>query len=100
MKKVTAVIAFVAIAMVSGSIVSVYAMNKSSVEINDAPQVEIVDTVQAGNEKTVQAEIMSAVQTDEVTFTCRVAGCTQTGEHSHGGNSGDHHHSGHGGGHH
>lgn len=100
MKKVIAVIAFVAIAMVSGSIVSVYAMNKSSVEINDAPQMEIVDTIQAGNENTVQTEITSAVQVDEMTFSCGVAGCTQMGDHSHGGSSGGHHQSGHGGGHH
>lgn len=115
-KKVIAAIAFVAIAMVSGGIVSIYGMNKSSVDVKGAAQVEIVDMVQTENRKTAQAEIKSAVQADKVTFSCGVPGCTQTqehqhglcgidgcaqtGEHSHGGNSGGHHQFGHGGGHH
>lgn len=100
MKKVIAVIAFVAIAMISGGIVSIYAMDKNPVEIKGAEQAEIEDTLQAENEKTMQTEIDSMVQTDEVMYVCGVLGCTQTGEHSHGENSGGHHQSGHGGGHH
>ena len=80
-KKVISAIAFVAIAMVSGGIVSIYGMNKSSVDVKGASQVE---TVQTENEKTAQAEIKSPVQADKVTFSCEVSGCTQTEAHQHG----------------
>lgn len=114
-KKVISVIAFVAIAILSGGIVSIY-VNKGSVDVKGAAPVEIADTEQAENEKTAQAGIESTVQADKVTFSCGVSGCTQTeahrhglcgidgctqtGEHSHGESSGGHHQSGHGGGHH
>lgn len=75
-KKILSVIAFVAIAMVSGGMVSIYEMNKGSVDVKGAAQVETVDTVQAENEKLVRA--------DKVTFSCDVSGCTQTEEHQHG----------------
>ena len=115
-KKILSAIAFVAIAMVTGGIVSIYAMNKGSVDAKAAEQMKIMDTAQAENEETVRAEVASVVQADEITFSCGVPGCTETevhqhglcgivgctqiGEHSHGGNGGGHHQSGHGGGHH
>lgn len=115
-KKVLLVIAFVAIAMVSGGIVSIYKMNKGSVEVKGAVQAENVDAVQAENKKTAQVEIKSTVQADKLTFSCGVSGCTHTeahqhglcgidgctqiGEHSHGGNGGGHNRYGHGGVHH
>lgn len=83
MKKIISAIAFVMIAVVSGSIFSIYGMNKSSVEVKDTPQAGINNTVQV----------------DEKTFSCEVPGCTQIGEHSHGGN-GEHHQSKHRSGHH
>ena len=99
-KKVLLVIAFVVIAMISGGIVSIYAMNKSSVEGKGSAQAEIIDKVQPENKKTTQAEIKSEVQEDKMAFSCGISGCTQTEEHSHGGNGESHHRSGHGGGHH
>lgn len=107
-KKVISAILFVAIAMASGSLVSMYGMNKSSVDVKGAAQMEIVDTAQTENEKTVQEDkvtfscgIPGCTQTDEHQHgLCGINGCTQTGEHSHGENSGGHHRSGHGGGHH
>ena len=76
-KKVLLAIAFVAIAMVSGAMVSIYGMNKSSANVKGAEQMEIVNTVQVENEKTTQEEIKSVVQADKVTFSCGVLGCTQ-----------------------
>ena len=115
-KKVLLVIAFVVIAMVLGGIVSIYEMNKGSVEAKGSAQAEIIDKVQPDNRKTSQAEIKSEVQADKMAFSCGISGCTQTevhhhglcgidgctqiGEHSHGGNGVGHHQSGHGGGHH
>ena len=115
-KKIISAIAFVAIAMVTGGMVSVYEMNKGSVEVKGTAQVETVDTVQAENMKLAEAEDKGAVQVDKVTFSCGVPGCTQTeehqhglcgidgctqvGEHSHGESRGNHHQSGHGKGHH
>lgn len=84
MKKVIAVIAVMAIAIVSGGVGLFYGMSKGSAEAKDA----------------VQAKVVGTVQTDKSSFSCGVEGCTQTGEHSHGGNGGGHHGSGHGGGHH
>ncbi|MCM1256827.1 MAG: hypothetical protein NC307_03130 [Roseburia sp.] len=110
-KKVISAIAFVAIAMVSGGLVSIYGMNKSSENVKDVAQVEIVDTVQTKNDRTAQAEIKNRVQADKVTFSCGVSGCTltethqhglcgidgctQIGEHCHGENSSGYHQSGH-----
>lgn len=87
-RNVLLAIAFVAIAMVSGGIVSIYEMNKDSVEAKGAAQAEIVDTVQPTvqpeNEETAQAEIQSAIQVDKIKFSCGVSGCTQTEVHQHG----------------
>ncbi|MBD5134342.1 MAG: hypothetical protein HDT39_00055 [Lachnospiraceae bacterium] len=84
-KKVLLVIAFVVIAMVSGGIVSIYAMNKSSVEGKGSAQAEIIDKVQPENKKTTQAEIKSEVQEDKMAFSCGISGCTQTEVHVHNG---------------
>lgn len=75
-KKVISTIAFVAIAMVSGGIVSMYEMNKNSLDVKGAAQAETVDVVQTEDEGTTQA--------DKVTFSCGVSGCTQTEVHQHG----------------
>ncbi len=82
-KKILLAIAFVAIATVSGGIVSVYGMNKGSVEVKGAPQAEIVETVQPENEKMAQAETKGAVQTEKMTFSCGVSGCTEVESHTH-----------------
>lgn len=74
-KKVISAIVFVVVAMVSGGIVS-YEMNKSSVDVKGAAQVETVDMVQTEGESTAQE--------DKVTFSCGVPGCTQTEVHQHG----------------
>lgn len=83
-KKVISAIVFVAIAMVSGGIVSIYEMNKHSEEVKGATQMEVADTAQPENEKTEQAEIKGAVQSDKMTFSCGVSGCTRTEVHQHG----------------
>ncbi len=75
-KKVISAVAFVAIAMVSGGIVSMYEMNKKSVDVKGAAQVQTVDMVQTEDERTTQA--------DKVMFSCEVSGCTQTEAHQHG----------------
>ena len=84
-KKLISGIAFVAIAMVTGGMVSLYEMNKGSVEVKGGTaQVEAVDTVQAESVEMTQTEVKSAVQADKVVFSCGVSGCTQTEEHQHG----------------
>lgn len=83
-KKILLVITFVVITMVSGAMVSIYEMNKGSVEVKGAAQAEIVDMAQPENEKTTQADIKSAVQTDKMMFSCGVSGCTRTEVHQHG----------------
>lgn len=60
-KNVLLAIAFVAVAMVSGGIVSIYGMDKASAEAKGTAQAEVH---QHG--------------------LCGIDGCTQTGEHSHG----------------
>ncbi len=83
-KKVLLAIAFVAIAMASGGIVSILGMNKGLVEAKGASQAEIVETAQPGNEEMAQAEVTDEVQAEKVTFSCEVPGCTQTEAHQHG----------------
>lgn len=83
-KKILLAIAFVAIAMVSGGIVSVYEINKGSMEVKGAPQAEIVETVQPENKKMAQAATKDAAQAEKMTFSCGVSGCTQTEAHQHG----------------
>lgn len=83
-KKILSAIAFVAIAMATGGIVSIYDINKNSMDAKGAAQVEIVDTVQEEYEKTAQAQAQNAVQADKITFSCGVPGCTQTEAHQHG----------------
>ena len=83
-KKVILAIVFVAIAMVSGGIVSIYEMEKSSVEVKGAAQAESVDTVQTENRKTAQEKIENTVLADKMKFSCGVSGCTQTEVHQHG----------------
>ncbi len=83
-KKVLLAITFVAIAMASGGMVSIFEMNKGSMEVKATGQTEIEDTTQAELEDTTQAELESAVQADKMMFSCEVLGCTQTGVHKHG----------------
>ena len=84
-KKLISGIVFVAIAMVTGGMVSLYEMNKEPVEVKGGTaQVEAVDTVQAENVKMAQTEVKSAVQTEKVAFSCGVSDCTQAEEHQHG----------------
>lgn len=83
-KKIISAILFVAIAMATGSIVSIYAMNQGSVDAKAAEQMETMDTVQAENEAVAQTEIKSENQVDKMTFSCGVSGCTQTEVHQHG----------------
>ena len=83
-KKVLLAAAFVAIAMVSGGIVSIYALNKGSVEVRGAAQTEIADTVRQERGETEQAEMKSEVWADEMSFSCGVSGCTETEVHQHG----------------
>ena len=91
-KKVLSAIAFVAIAMVSGGLVSIYEMNKGVLEVKSAAQSEIADTVQpedekaiqSKNEQTAQTESERVVQAEEMTFSCDISGCTQTEIHQHG----------------
>ena len=59
MKRVLSALAFVSIAMITGSIVS-YAVNRSSVEVPDEAQER------------------------QAIFSCTVSGCTQTEVHMHG----------------
>lgn len=91
-KNILLAAAFTAIAIASGSIVSIYGMNKGSVEVKGAAQAkEITDTVQTENGKTAQAVQMTfSCGIPECTQTeahqhglCGIDGCTQTGEHSH-----------------
>ena len=75
MKKFLSAIAFVSIAMVTGSIVS-YAVNQSSPEIQGAAQE---------NRTSVSCEVTGCTQTEVHQHgLCGIDGCTQTGEHSHG----------------
>ncbi len=83
-KKFISGIAFVSIAMLTGGMVSIYEMNRGSVEVKGAAQMVTADTVQAENIKLARAEVKEAVQIDKVTFSCGVSGCTQTEEHQHG----------------
>ena len=75
--KVISTIAFVAIAMVSGGIVSMYEMNKNSLDVKGAAQAKTVDVVQTEDERTTQAEVHQY-------GLCGIDGCMQMGEHSHG----------------
>ena len=99
-KKFISAIAFVSIAMLTGGMVSIYVMNKGSMEVKGAAQVRTADTIQAENMRLMRAEVQEVIQADKATFSCGVSGCTQTGEHSHGERGGGHHQSGHGNGHH
>ncbi len=83
-KKFISGIAFVSIAMLTGGMVSIYEMNRGSVEVKGAAQMVTADTVQAENIKLARAEVKEAVQIDKATFSCGVSGCTQTEEHQHG----------------
>ena len=83
-KKFISAIAFVSIAMLTGGMVSIYVMNKGSMEVKGAAQVRTADTIQAENIKLARAEVKEAIQIDKVTFSCGVSGCTQTEEHQHG----------------
>ncbi|MCM1144501.1 MAG: hypothetical protein NC318_14025 [Blautia sp.] len=83
-EKIVLATAFVAAAMVSGSIVSVYAMNQSSVEAKGAPQTERVVMVQPENGKMAQAEMEDIIQIENAMFFCKVPGCIQTEVHQHG----------------
>ena len=83
-KKFISGIAFVSIAMLTGGMVSIYEMNRGSVEVKGAAQMVTADTVQAENIKLARAEVKEAIQIDKVTFSCGVSGCTQTEEHQHG----------------
>ena len=75
MKKILSAIAFVSIAMVTGSIVS-YAVNQSSPEIQGAAQE---------NRTSVSCEVTGCTQTEVHQHgLCGIDGCTLTGEHSHG----------------
>lgn len=74
MKKILSAIAFVSIAMITGSIVS-YAVNKTSPEAGDAAQE---------NQTNVSCTVWGCTETEEHQHgLCGIGGCTLTGEHSH-----------------
>ena len=83
-KKVLLAIAFVAIAMVSGGTISLLGMHQGSVEAKSASQPATVETIQTENAKIVEEESKVAVQTEKMTFSCGVSGCTETEVHQHG----------------
>lgn len=92
MKKIILAIVFMAIAMASSSIASIYRMDKNLAEAEDAVQADGM-SFSCGVSECTQTEVHQH-------GLCEIDGCTQIGEHSHGGNSGKHHQSGHEGGHH
>ena len=75
MKKILSAIAFVSIAMITGSIVS-YAVNRSSVEVPDEAQEK---------QASFSCTVSGCTQTEaHMHGLCGINGCTLTGEHSHG----------------
>ena len=87
-KKVLSAIMFLMVAMVSGVIsggmVVFFEMHQGSVEAKSASQEAIVEIAQTENEEIAPVEIEDEVQSEEMTFSCGVAGCTQTDVHDHG----------------
>ncbi len=83
-KKVLLAVVLVALTMVLGEIVSVYAMNRGAVEDRGISPAVIAETVQPENAKIAQAQLTDAVQADKMTFACDVPGCTHTEAHQHG----------------
>ncbi|MCI8695124.1 MAG: hypothetical protein HFH91_20935, partial [Lachnospiraceae bacterium] len=74
MKKILSAIAFVSIAMITGSIVS-YAVNKSPLEAEDTAQESQIS---------VSCMVPECTQTEKHQHgLCGIDGCTLTGEHSH-----------------
>ena len=74
MKKILSAIAFVAIAMITGSMVS-YAVNRSSIEAEGAAQE---------NQARVSCTVSGCTQTEEHRHgLCGINGCMLTGDHSH-----------------